>query len=30
VPMPLVIELVKDRRQLGEPDIDAGDDADDE
>jgi hypothetical protein len=29
-PMPLVIELVKDRRQLGEPDPDAGDDADDE
>jgi hypothetical protein len=29
-PMPLVIELVKDRRQLGESDPDAGDDADDE
>jgi hypothetical protein len=30
MPMPLVIELVKDRRQLGESDPDAGDDADDE
>ena len=29
-PMPLVIELVTDRKQLGEPDIDAGGDSDDE